>query len=216
MEESMLLKAEIREQIGSKWAGRTRKAGKVPAVVYGHKKTPQAIAVDAHDFLEGLHHGHRLMDIEIDGKKQKIIVKDVQYDYLGKDIIHADLMRVDVTERIKVTVRVELKGTAHGTTEGGIIEEHADRLEVECLVMAIPETLVILVTDVGVGDNLHASDVELPEGVKLISSPDTLLVTCAVVGAAKSSEELEEEAPATPEVIGEVAEEAAGGEAEKS
>ena len=215
MEESLLLKAEVREQTGSKWAEHVRAAGKVPAVVYGHKEEPQAIAVDAHDFAEGLHHGHRLMDIEIDGSKQKIIIKDIQYDYLGKNVIHADLMRVDVKERIKVTVPIELKGTAQGTHEGGIIEGHVDSLEVECLVTAIPEMLVVSVKDVSVGDNLHASDVELPACVKLICSPDTLLVTCALVAAAKSTEELEEEVPAAPEVIGEVAEEEAGGAEEK-
>ena len=132
-----------------------------------------------------------------------MIIKDLQYDYLGKKIIHADLMRVDVTERVKVAVSIEFKGTAKGTTEGGILESHLDHLEVECRVDSIPENIVVSVKEIEVGDVVHASDVELPEGVKLINPPSTLLVTCSLVAAAKSTEEIEAEKPSAPEVIGE-------------
>ncbi len=198
-----LLKAEVREDTGSKHAAKVREDGRIPAIVYGHKQEPVAISLDAHNFTEGLHHGHRLMDVQIGRKKEKTLVKDLQYDYLGKEIIHVDLMRVDVTETVKVTVPIELKGTAKGTHESGIIEEHADRLEIECKVTDIPETIFVLVKDVGVGDSLHASDIELPEGVNLASSPETLVVTCHLVAAAKTAEQVEEEMPTAPEVIGE-------------
>lgn len=203
MEKTLLLKAEIRDRVGSKSAAKVRKQGRIPAVVYGHKAEPVAISLDAHNFVEGLHHGHRLMDVQIGRKKETMLVKDLQYDYLGKDIIHVDLMRVDVTEMVKVTVPIELKGTAKGTHEGGIIEEHADHLEIECKVADIPETIVVSVKEVGVGDNLHASDIELPQGAKLVTDPSTVVVTCSLVAAAKSTEEIEEEVPAAPEVIGE-------------
>jgi large subunit ribosomal protein L25 len=206
MKKTLILKAEIREQIGSKTVQKVRREGRIPAIVYGHKEEPMAISLDAHNFVEGLHHGHRLMDIQIGKKKEKAIVKDLQYDHLGRNIIHVDLMRVDVTETVRVMVPIELKGTAVGTHEGGIIEEHADHLEIECKVVEIPETIVVSVKDVHVGDALHAGEIELPEGIKLISSPDTLLVTCHLVAAAKTTEELEEETPVAPEVIGEVKE----------
>jgi large subunit ribosomal protein L25 len=206
MEKSLLLKAEIREKSGSKSAAKVRRLGRIPAIVYGHKKEPVAISLDAHNLVEGLHHGHRLMDVQIGKKKEKIIVKDLQYDHLGRDIIHVDLMRVDVTESIKVAVPIELKGTAKGTQEGGVVSEHADHLEIECKVTEIPESIVVSVKDIGVGDTLHAGDIELGEGIKLVSDPSTLLVTCSLVAAAKSTEEMEEEVPAAPEVIGEVKE----------
>jgi len=203
MAESLVLKAELREHTGSKHAAKVRRQGKIPAVVYGHKQEPVAISLDAHTFVEALHHGHRLMDVRIGRKKAgKVLVKDLQYDHLGRDIIHADLMRVDVGETVRVTVPIELKGTARGTHEGGIIEEHADHLEIECKVTEIPETIVAWIKDVGVGEALHAGDIELPEGVKLASPAETLVVTCHLVAAAKTTEELEEEVPATPEVIG--------------
>jgi large subunit ribosomal protein L25 len=206
MEKSLLLKAEIREHTGSKWAAKVRKQGRIPAIVYGHKQEPVAISLDAHNFVEGLHHGHRVIDLQIGKKKETMMVKDLQYDYLGRDIIHVDLVRVDASEMVKVAVPLELKGTAKGTHEGGIIEGHTSHLEVECKVTDIPETIVVLVKEVGVGDTVHASDIELPDGIKLVSDPGTLLVTCHLVAAAKTTEALEEEMPIAPEVIGETKE----------
>jgi large subunit ribosomal protein L25 len=206
MRKTILLKAEIREQTGSKTVQKIRRSGRIPAIIYGHKQEPVAISLDAHNFAEGLHHGHRLMDIQIGKEKEKAIVKDLQYDHLGRNIIHVDLMRVDATETVRVMVPIELKGIAVGTHEGGIIEEHVDHLEIECKVVDIPEIIVVSVKDVHIGSALHAGEIELPDGIKLTSSPDTLLVTCHTVAAAKTTEELEEETPVAPEVIGEVKE----------
>lgn len=216
MEKSLLLKAEIREQTGSGHAAKVRKQGRIPAVVYGHKEKPVTISLDKHSLVEGLHHGHRLMDVQIGEKQQKMIIKELQYDHLSRDIIHVDLMRVDVTETVEVMVPIELKGVAKGTNEGVVIEVHTDKLEVECKVTDIPEAIIVNIKEIGVDDTLHASDIELPSGVKLISAPTTLLVTCSLVAAAKSTEEMEAEMPVAPEVIGEVKKEAEGEAEEKS
>ena len=201
MEKAVLLKAELRERTGSKHAVGVRRQGRIPAIVYGHKEEPVAISLDARNFVEELHHGRRLMDVQIGRKKEKMMVKDLQYDHLGKDIIHADLIRVSVTERVKVTVPIELKGTAKGTHEGGIVEVHADHVEIECRVTDIPETIVVLVKELAVGGVIHAGDVALPADARLCSPTETILATCHLVAAAKSTEEIEEEAPAAPEVI---------------
>ena len=203
MEKKVQLKAEIRQQTGSKASVKLRKQGQIPAIVYGHKQEPIAITLDAHDFAEQLHHGQRLMDIKIEKKAQKVLIKDLQYDYLGKEVIHADLMRVDITEKVTVSVPIELKGVPKGAEEGGIIVQHTDHLEVECQVTDIPESIVVSVKNMIVGDALHASDIQLPEGIRLISDPAILMVSCSVVIAAKTTEELETEIPAAPEVIGE-------------
>ncbi|MDH4238630.1 MAG: 50S ribosomal protein L25 [Phycisphaerae bacterium] len=206
MAKNLQLNATIRENTGSKAAAKERKQGRIPAVVYGHKKEPEAISLDEHNLVVGIHHGHRLMDIKIGKKIQKVLIKDLQYDHLGRNIIHADLVRVDITETVKVTVPIELKGTAKGTQEGGVITEHTDHLEIECQAANIPESIVVTVTDMDVGDTMHAKDVELPPGATLSSSPDILLVTCSLVAAAKAAEEIEEEVPAAPEVITEAKE----------
>jgi large subunit ribosomal protein L25 len=213
MEKALRVKAEIRQTVGKKSAAKVRKTGRIPAIIYGHKEKPVAVTLDAHNFVEGLHHGHRLMDVQTGKNKETVFVKDLQYDCLGKNIIHADLVRVDVTETIKVTVPIELKGTAKGTNEGGVVEEHVDHLEIECRAGDVPETIIVWVKEVDVGDTIHAGDIELPDGVKLVTEPSTAIVTCGLVAAAKSTEELEAEAPLAPEVIGE-AEEAE--EAEKA
>jgi large subunit ribosomal protein L25 len=217
MPKELLLKAEVREHTGSKSAAKVRKQGRIPAVIYGHKKETVPVSLDTHNLLEELHHGHRLMDVQIGKKRETAMVKDLQYDHLGRDIIHVDLMRVNVTETVKVKVSIELKGTAKGTHEGGIVEGHTDHLEIECKVADIPESIIVSVKEVGVGDTVHAGDVELPDGVKLASEPSMLLLTCSLVAAAKSTEELEEEVPTAPEVIGEVkeTEEETSEEAEK-
>ena len=209
MKKSLVLKAQIREQAGTNLSKKLREQGQIPAVVYGHKKASVAVSLDEHNLLAGLNLGTRVLDIDIEGKKETVMFKELQYDHLGRDIIHVDLMRVDVTEKVKVSVPISLKGVAEGTKAGGMIEEHASVLEVECQVNAIPDVLVINIKDVKLGDSIHASDVELPAGVVLVSDPTTVVLVCNLVAVAKSAEELEGETPAAPEVIGEKKEEEA-------
>ena len=212
MDKAQVLKAEVRQNRGSKDAAKLRKQGQIPAIVYGHKKEPVAISLDARSFVEELHHGRRLMNIQMGKEHEAMLVKEVQYDHLGKEIIHVDLMRVDVTEMVRVTVPIELKGTAKGTHEGGMVEVHTDHVEVECRVTEIPERISVPIKEMALGDALHAKDLQLPEGVKLISPPELLLATCHVVAEVKTTEEIEAEMPAVPEVITEVKREGEEGE----
>jgi large subunit ribosomal protein L25 len=212
MDKATVLKAQTRQHRGSKDSARLRKQGQIPAIVYGHKKEPISISIDGHIFVEQLHHGHRLMDIELDKKQDKVLVKDVQYDHLGKEIIHVDLMRVDVTEKVKLEVPIDLKGTAKGTHEGGMVELITNKLEIECLVTNIPERITISVKEINLGDVMYAKDIVLPEGVTLISSPEQLVISCHEVAEVKTTEELEAEMPAAPEVITAAKEEPEEGE----
>lgn len=205
MIDMLSLQAEMRERIGSKGAAAVRRKGRIPAIVYGHKQEPVAISLDAHDFLEGLRHGHRLMDVTVNGGAEKMLVKDLQYDHLGRTILHVDLIRVDVTERIKVDVTLELKGIPKGTQEGGVLESHMDHLEVECLAVDIPESIVVSVKDLDVGQSIFARDVKLPDGVKLVTGADVMVTTCRVLAEAKTTEQIVAETPVAPEVIREKA-----------
>ena len=212
MAQRAVIKAEIRTTLGTKDASRLRDKGMLPAIVYGHKKEPVAISFDLHGFVENLHHGHRLFDAELGGKAETVLVKDIQYDYLGKNVIHADLVRVNLEEMVTVSVSIEIRGISKGSHEGGIIDEHLDHLEIECKVVDIPDSLPVVVKELGVGDSVHAGDVELPADVKLVTDPKALVLTCHLVAAAKTTEEVEEEIPAGPEVITEKAPEEEGGE----
>ena len=201
MVETVVLNAEVRKDSGTKHAKVLRKNGKLPAVVYGHKQDSVALSFNAHEFVTTLHHGNRLFDVKMGAKTETMLIKAVQYDHLGKDIIHADLVRVDLTERVKVTVPIELYGTSVGSHEGGIIDEHLSNLEIECTAASIPEFIEVSIKEIDVGDSIHAKDIELPDGVKLVTNPEALMLTCHLVAAAKSTEELEEDMPTAPEVI---------------
>jgi len=201
MEKGLLLKGQLRDKAGTKQSAKLRKQGRIPAIVYGHKKEPLAISLDKHEFVEGIHHGHRLVEIQLGDEKETMLVKEVQYDHLGREVIHADLVRVSATETIEVKVPIEVKGIAKGAQDGGVIAIHTDQLEVECLVTAIPESIAVSVKELAVGDTIYAKDVKLPEGVKLVSDSETLLISCNVIAEVKTTEEVELEAPATPEII---------------
>lgn len=212
MTESVELKASVREQSGTRSSEMLRQQGKLPAVVYGHKKEPVSICLDAHEFVESLHHGNRIFDVDIDGSKDTLLVKDLQYDYLGKSVIHADLMRVDLNELVKVEVMIELRGTAVGTHMGGMVEEIMNSIEVECAVRDIPESLPVNIKELQVNETLHAGQIELPEGFTLVTDPDAAVVGCHETKAAISEELVEgaEEGAdegAEPEVITEKKEE---------
>lgn len=213
MTDNVELKAELREKVGSTSSAKLRQEGKCPAVVYGHGEEPLSIALDARDFVAALHHGQRLFSVDLGGKKDNLLIKDLQYDHFGSDIIHADFMRVNLAETVHVTVDLEMKGTAPGTSEGGILDVHLDAIDIECKVSDIPESIVCSVAEIKVGDSIHAGDVELPEGVKLVSDSDALILTCHVVAEAKTTEELEGEMPEGPEVLTEKpSDDAAGGD----
>jgi len=215
MAKTVSLEAQIRQNTGTKAASAARKQGRIPAVVYGHQEQAVAISLNAHDFIEGLHRGMRLMDLSIDGKSEKAIIKELQYDHFGREVIHADLMRVDVTEIITVTVPLELKGTPKGAQEGGVLISHTNRLEVQCLAINIPEMIVVSVKELDVDQAIHAGDVQLPEGVTLVTPAEVLVAVCSVLQEIKTTEQVVAEAPAAPEVITEKKPEEGAAEEEK-
>jgi len=198
----VLLKAETRKEFGSKCTEKLREKGKLPVIIYGHKQEPLAVTVDLHDFTEKMRHGQRLLSVEIQGKKNEVLVKDLQYDYLGRKIIHADMVRVNLTEKIKVTVPLEFKGISAGSQKGGLLDEHLNRLEIECTVTQMPEAIVVSVKALDIGDNIHAGDIKLAPGIRLITAPETLVVACHLPTVREEvAATAEEGQPSEPEVI---------------
>ncbi len=212
MSDTVVLKASVREQSGTRNSVALREQGKLPAIVYGHKKEPVSIVLDSREFLDSLHHGNRIFDVDLAGAKDTLLVKDIQYDYLGDTVIHADLMRVDLNERVKVEVMLKLIGTAAGTHMGGIIEEIMNRIEVECAVRDIPEFLPVDIKGLELDKTLRAEEIELPSGFTLITDPNAGVVGCHESKAVLAEEEATEgeeavEGAAEPEVITEKKEE---------
>ena len=206
MSETVVLKASVREESGTRKSVVLREQGKLPAVVYGHKKEPVSIVLESREFLDSLHHGNRIFEVDLAGAKDTLLVKDLQYDYLGDTVIHADLMRVNLSERVKVEVMIKLNGTAAGTHMGGIVEEIMNRIEVECAVNEIPEFLPVDIKGLELDQTLRASEIALPDGFLLITDPNAGEVGCHESKAAVAEEDTAEgeeavEGGAEPEVI---------------
>lgn len=200
---ALVLKAEKREKTGTQVSRELRKQHRVPAVIYGQGAEPEAIHLDYHDLSLELQHHHRLLEVELDGQKQSYLVKDVQLNHLGDDVIHVDLYRVRMDERVEVDVQIELKGTPAGAADGGVLEQLLSEVTVECPVIKIPEMIRLMVSDLQVGDTVTAGELVLPESVTLVSEPDTAVVTVRVPSEEEEEpvEEAGEAGDAEPEVI---------------
>ena len=200
------IEVQVREHVGSRFAGRLRKAGRIPAVVYGHKQDPVHVSVNLEELIEILRSSAHVIDVTVEGKAEPCLVKEMQWDHLGSDVIHVDLERVDLTEKITVDVDVELYGEAIGLKESGaFMDNPVSQLSVECMVTDIPESIRIDVSELGVGDSITVSDVDLGDKVSINQSPDTLVavVHLAAVGVSEEAEGEEvAEGDAEPEKIG--------------
>lgn len=202
--EALVLKAEKRQSKGTRVSRKLRQQGLIPAIIYGHKEDTVAVQLNAHDLTMELQHHHRVLEVDLAGHRETCLVKDVQYDYLGEKILHVDLTRVSMDERVQVTVTLELRGTPAGVTEGGVLDQLLNEIELDCLVTEIPEVIKTKVNDLQIDQILTAGAIELPSGTKLVTEPDAPVATVRL----KAEEVVEEEeiAPAEegtaePEVI---------------
>ncbi len=196
------LQVKTRRARGSREAGRLRRGGELPGIVYGHGQEPQPVAMSADDLEQVLEQHTRMVELDIEGQTGSALIKEVQYDHLGLRPVHVDFMRVDLNERVEVSVSLEYKGTPAGTLEGGIFEEVLVRLEVETLAGSIPDSIRVNVADLKVGQSLHVRDLVLPPGVKAVTPPEAIVCT---VRAKVAEEEVVaapgEEAAQQPEII---------------
>lgn len=199
------LKGEPRTKRGTRVARQVRKNGRLPAVVYGHGEPPESVSLDGHDLLVALAHGARTLAVDMGGTVKQFLIKDVQYDHLAAHPIHLDLMRVDLTERVQVSVGIELKGTPKGVSEGGILDQLMSSIDVECVVTDIPETLHPVVTHLHVGDSLLVRDLEFPPRVTPLADPEERVAMVRTMAAAPVDAEAAvdgaEAATAEPEII---------------
>lgn len=200
------LTATKRDERGTRVSRKLRAAGRLPAVIYGHGEDPEHISLAQHDVEVSLAHGARTLDVKLGGKTTQYLIKEVQYDHLDATPIHLDLARVDLDERVKVMVSIELRGVPKGVTEGGVLDQMLQEIEVECRVTDIPDTLHPFVTELLVGDALLVKDLELPPGVTpLADGGDRVAMVKALAIAAEPEAEGEEgEEAQQPEMIGRV------------
>jgi large subunit ribosomal protein L25 len=171
------LNVKRREKLGGGNNRRLRRTGQVPAVLYGHGEASVPLAIDSNAIMGVIRHGQKLVRLQGD-VAEGAFIKAVQWDVYGKGLIHIDFLRVSDTEKVRTTVTVELKGTAIGLSEGGIIEFVLHELEIDCPAAAVPEKLVVNVNELHLEQAVHARDVPLPEGATLVDDPDLVVVHC--------------------------------------
>jgi large subunit ribosomal protein L25 len=203
MAESVALVAEPREGSGSQAARRLRRKGLIPAVLYGHKEETICLALPGTEVEKAIRRGVRVVDLKADGKEEKALIRDVQWDHLGKELLHVDFTRVAVDERIVVTVPLELRGVAPGVNAGGTLDQPIHALSVECLAISIPDSIRVNIGELQIGGAIHVKDLVLPPGVKAMSDPDAIVVhvtTKLVEPEAAAPTEAPEQAE--PELIG--------------
>lgn len=205
-ESSPILEAKRRERTGSRYCRRIREAGGLPAVMYGHGEEPVSITLDAHDTLAHIHKGEKVFELSLDGAKQHVLLKDLQYDHLGTIVVHADLARVSLTDRVNVTVPLRFVGEAKGLKRAGAVMMHpVTEIELNVLVTNLPDHIDVDMSDLDVGHALHAGDVKLPlETMKLLSDEDAVVAQIVIKAEQEEGEEAEVSAEgAQPELVGE-------------
>jgi len=208
MSETMSIEVQPRQETGKNANRRARSAGKIPAVVYGGGKESVAIEVDRKTLVDTMkgHTGENpIFLLKLGDKERHAMIRHMQLDPVSRQVVHIDFQRVQMDQKVRVAVPVEIVGTAYGVkTEGGMLDFVTREIHVECLPADIPKHVECDVTNVHVGQHVEAKDLALPAGVTLLDDPDRVIVALGhsrlEVAPAAEAEAAEAEA-AEPEVI---------------
>ena len=195
-----------REHLGSRANKRLRDQNLIPGVVYGHKEPVVPVILPKVEVVRHLKHGTHLFDLDIEGKSEKVLVKEVQYDHLGIEVLHVDFARVSLDEKVEVTIPLELKGEPKGAADGGVLTQIIAELHVECLVTDIPDVIRVSISEMKLNEVLHIKDIKLPHGVTAKHDADQIVASIkAIVESAEDAA-----AAAEPEIIGKKKEDGEG------
>lgn len=184
--------ATPRDRLGSRYAQRLRKAGQLPCVIYGHKANPLPISVDEKQTLIVLKQGAHVVNVAIEGgQPETCLVKELQFGYLGDNVIHVDFARVDLNEEVEVSVHLKFTGVPEAAKKPGAILTHpTSQLEVICKVSEIPSEIRIDISKME--DVFTVGEIQLPPGVRTKVAPHLLVAQISFV---------QEEVVAAPEAI---------------
>ena len=207
------LKAESRTTLGTRGNRRLRETGIVPAVIYGHHQDVVPVQLNKKELSAHLAHGTHVFTLDLSGKTESVLVKDVQYDTFGQEVLHVDFARVDLNERVEVSVAIELKGDPIGEKDGGVLQQILNELEIEVVVTEIPDVITVDVSGLKKDDEIRVSDLKLAAGIKILTDEEQLV--CKVEEVEEAAAEEPAEGAAEPEVIGKAEEDAAAATEEK-
>jgi large subunit ribosomal protein L25 len=200
MSEIIELPAVARERAGKGPARAARRAGQVPGVIYGAKQDPSMIAVDARHLNKLLHQGgffSTLFDVKVDGKAERALARDVQFDPVTDFPVHIDFLRVSATTSVHVEVAVHFinEELCPGLEQGGVLNVVRHEVELTCRADAIPAHIEVDLTGLDIGDGVHISMVKLPDGVHpTITDRDFTIATIAAPTVVRDEAEEAQEA----------------------
>ena len=203
MSDDNKVQAELRENFGKGFARRLRAAGKIPAVIYGHGTDPQHVALPGHQVSLLIRRANAVLELEVGGKQQLTLVKDVQKDPVHQIIEHIDLLVVKKGEKVQVDIPVVVVGEPFA---GTIANLDATSIALEVEATHIPQNIEVDVEGLEDGTHITAADLKLPKGATLIADPETLVIAVSVPAATLAAED--EIAEADAEVAAEQSEEA--------
>jgi large subunit ribosomal protein L25 len=199
------VEAKLREASDKNAARRLRTTGMIPAVLYGAKKDPRAIAVDPKQILKILRSasGHNtIFEINVEGEQDKAMVVDWQYEPMKGNLLHVDLKRIAMDQAMRLSVPVRLTGEAKGAKEeGGLLDLVLREIQIECLPSDIPSHISVDVTNLGRGEAIRVSDLPQNASVKYMNDPDATVVHITYVKEEVAAPVEAVAAPAEPEVI---------------
>ncbi len=179
MQATHTLQAERREKKGTRYAKRERNVGKLPCVLYGQGKDPAHLSLDHKEALRFFESGERVFNIELteESKTQTVLLKDLQFDYLGTNVVHCDLMRVNLDDIVEANVHLHLVGEAKGLrAAGAVLVQKMNEIPVTCRVSDIPEEIRLDISDLGADEHMTAGEITLPDGLTLDCDPETVVV----------------------------------------
>jgi large subunit ribosomal protein L25 len=172
------LPAESRGELGSAGARRLRRARRLPAVLYGHGMEPMHLSVDLSQFEHLLTRGARVVSLVVDGTEASALIKDLQYDAYGSELLHADFQKLVAGQKVEVAVPVEVVGEPVGVRrDGGVLDQLLKEVTVSCLPGLIPDVVRVAVGELAIGDSITVSQVQWPEGVEPLADGDQRVVT---------------------------------------
>jgi len=218
MAKPVVIEASVRERGGKGAARATRRAGRVPAVIYGDKQEPLLVSFGYQELMKHVQTGRlmsTLVDIDVNGDKTRAIARDIQFEPVRDFLQHVDFLRLGKGARITVEVSCNFLNEEEcpGLTRGGALNVVRYEIELNCLASDIPEEIDIDLTGLDIGDGVHASDLKLPEGSELTIT-DRDFTICTIASPTVAEEEDEAEGEEAEGVEGEEGEGGEGGEAE--
>jgi large subunit ribosomal protein L25 len=161
------LETQARSGVGSRASRKARAGGFVPVNIYGHGQPNASLTINTPDLEMALKTTAQIFTLKVSGKDESCLVREVQYDTYGQYVQHVDFTRIDLSEEVSVDVLLDFVGHAAGLNEGGQQVTHHASLSVVCRADSIPEKIELDISALEIGQVIHASEVELPAGIKL-------------------------------------------------